>query len=102
MGVRIPNMFQSNIGISGSRLEVRSRGKFQTSGTYVELKLNIENPKLCSHKAQFLARLDLVQLPKFSHVHTQLLTCIMVQSYLVGQWFALQMVGTFLGAILYS
>ena len=47
----------SNFGKWGSRLEVCRWGDFQTSGTQVELKLDNDNSKLCSCKAQILARL---------------------------------------------
>ena len=66
----------ANFRESGSWLEVLPRGEFQTSYTNDKLKLDNDNPKLCSHKSRFLAILDLTQIPKFSHMLTQILTCM--------------------------
>ena len=38
-----------------SRFEVHRQGDFQTTGTKVELQLDIENPKSWLHESRFLA-----------------------------------------------
>ena len=63
--------FSSNLSESGSQLKVRLRGKFQTSDTS-DLKLDYDNPELCSHKARLLTQLKLAKIPKFLHMLTQI------------------------------
>ena len=60
----------SNFGESGSRLEVRPQGDFQTSD-----KFDNGNHKSCSHGSWFLAWLELSRISKFWHM-LQILTHI--------------------------
>ena len=61
------HMSPSNFCKSGSRLEICPQGEFQNSVTKVESKLDIDNPKLCSHEAQIMAQFEVTQIPPCIH-----------------------------------
>ena len=61
------NQSLPNFGKAGSQLEIRSRSEYLKFVSYVESKLDKENPISCSYKAQIQAQLEVARVLPFLH-----------------------------------